>query len=206
MPEYIVRSAYRGVWSATSQDVVNVFHHLVAQLSSPFDPTAAADAIDARLTPLYKAVWPVGSIIHDLTVTDVTRGELAPKSHVKSIELAGTRAVTDTKLNPGLCNVMRLKTGIAKRYARGHAFLPPILATTQLATDGTTGGQTYSTAAIAFATQFKGGWTAGGTDYAPVVFSRTKWLTPAEDYFFALQDAVADTKVHWLRSRSGLAQ
>jgi hypothetical protein len=203
MPAYQFRAAFRSSDNNQLQDEVNVLHFEVAKLTSPFDAADAANEIDTRLGTEYRAMMVDFATWHDLTVTNVTPGEASPTVHVKTKEVAGTRAGSDGKLDAGLCAVISLNTGIAKRYARGRIFAPPAFVSSAVAEKGTwSTSNAYWTALQAFATKMTSAWTAGDDTFVPIVFSTRRVAQAATPYSFQVTGARVSPDQHFLRSRS----
>lgn len=132
-----------------------------------------------------------------------------PESGLAVVDLGGTAAFSQN-LPLELCGVMRVATGIAKRYARGHWFLPPLSdeSNTAATVIDTTGS--YWTAMGALKTELghwnRSGSAWGGTGWPDAswgigVYSRTRHNLSAPTWFFHANAYSFTNKAHFLRSR-----
>ena len=173
MPSYHVRIAFESHNSSSNALIVNVLHAEVDTLTSPPNWTSVAGDINSWLSATYGGLLSVNDHFDQIVVTDENYPGSTHGQGVVSENRAGGRPVTDTLLNPGLCMVASWTTAVAKRYGRGHSFLPPIYSSNSLQSGGNVSGTSaYWNAAIAFTNAYKAGFTAGSTSYVPEVFSR----------------------------------
>lgn len=203
MPEYVVRASYRSTLNPTGQAIVNTFHIVDAQLTSGDDITDVTNDIDTWLTTAYKNVLTDSCTLHDLTVQYEEAPSHPVAQHVKSLEVAGTRAQADAKESPALCQVLALKTTVPKRYARGRSFMPPGLVAASVAEGGTWAtANAYWTTVTSFVTALMAGHSGTNNTYAPCVFSKSQ-LAKGETPFYFLVTAVGRRNhQYFLRSRS----
>lgn len=183
--------------------MVNGIHFEVAKLSSPFDPSDAADEVSTKLTTAYKAMLGTGDTLHDLTVTQVGVAPADVVQHVKTLEVAGTRTLVNNALEDAVCAVISLKTGTPKRFARGRLFAPPCLDSDKLNNGGVfLISGSYLINVKAFAALLTAAWTAGDDTFAPIVWSELQYQRAATAVF-PISAYACDGRQHWLRSRMG---
>lgn len=137
------------------------------------------------------------------TSTDV------PESGAATIDAAGTAAFSQN-LPLELCGLMNIHTGIAKRYARGHWFLPPLSDESNTASTVIDVSGSYWSKMGDLKTELghwnKGGsaWSTGGWDdpsWGLGVYSRRRHNLGAATWFFHAKSYTFNTKAHFLRSR-----
>jgi hypothetical protein len=140
---------------------------------------------------------------NSVVVTDENYPGSTHGQGVSTPNLTGTRTTTDTKLDPAMCAVISWKTGVAKRYARGHTFAPPILDSSATSTGGLIlNTSAYYLAVQAFRSKFAAGNVAGSSSYVPEIFSKHEVLVGAPKFSFKIVSSSVSGKQHWLRSRS----
>lgn len=202
MPEYTCRASFRTRDTSTGTLAVNVLHFSAAQLSSPAGPQTWADDLYTWLGTTYRNMLPTSYTWDNITTNTVEEPGADPGEGIHLVNLAGSRAPTDTKLNPGLGILVSFKTGTPKRYARGRMHPPPALSSTELqAGNYWLSANPYQTAVQAFLTALLAGHTIGDTTYFPTVFSRTELSRGAAKWRFPILTASIAPHPHFLRSR-----
>jgi hypothetical protein len=182
---------------------VNVLHVEVDTLTSPPNWQTIADDIQTWLGATYGGMIPTNYTWNQLVVTDENYPGSTHGQGVHVTTQQGGRPFGDNKVDPAMCAVGTFKTAVAKRYARGHIFFPPVLDSAQLGGSYTfaTAG-TYWTGINAFLNAFEAGHTAGSTSYVPEVFSPTEVREAKTPFSFPIVGASITNKQHFLRSRS----
>lgn len=203
MPAYHARIALRAHHTSSGNLIVNVVHAEVDTLSSPPNWSSIATDVDAWLGLAWQRILAAGETFDDITVTDENYPGSTHGQGVVAKGLAGLRTTGNTDLSPALCQTIQWRTAVAKRYGRGHTFLPPGRDTADvLGTSGTwlsTGN--YHQRADEFRVAFLGGHTAGSTSYVPEIFSRTKVLNGETPFAFPITSAAISPVQRFLRSR-----
>jgi len=202
MPEYWARGAFRSTEATTGALVVNSLHFGVAVLTDPPNWTSVAADIGSWLGPWYLDILSSNHILHDLTVTDEDYEGSTHGQGLFSWEQPGNRVLADHRLDPALCATVSWKTAVAKRYARGHSFMPPAGSETTTAEGGIWNvAGPYITAIASFAQHYNDGHTVSSTDYAPIVYSRTRQKLGLTPFHFPIISHRVNVKQSYLRSR-----
>lgn len=203
MPAYHARIALEAHNKATNALIICVLHVEVDTLASPPNWGSIATDVDAWLSQHWQNMLSTADRYDQCVVTDEnypgsTHGQGV---HVSGVD--GTRTLTDTSLRPAVCGVVSWKTAVAKRYARGHNFLPPAYSSqSSAANGGWQGANAYYTSMIDFCSTFAGGHTAGSTSYVPEVFSKHLVTTGVTPFSNKITGFNVDGYQHWLRSRN----
>ena len=203
MPAYYGRCAFRATHQTTGLLVVNVFHLEVAVLTDPPNWSDIARDVHTWLGQAWRNILADSFTFQEVTVTDENYPGSTHGQGVAVDGLPGTRTAANSSLDGAMCGLISFKTAVAKRYGRGHLFMAPAWDSTQ-ATNGhvwNTGGTYYSTM-TAFKDSLMAGHTAGSTDYAPIIFSRTLEKRGETPFVFPITGATVNLTQHWLRSRS----
>lgn len=203
MPAYHARIALEAHDAGTGALVVNVLHAEVDTLTSPPNWNSIAADVGTWLAQEWFNLLSQHKIFDQIVVTDENYPGSTHGQGVHTAGSSGARIVPDQELDAALCEVVSLKTAVAKRYARGHVFLPPAETVTALGGIGLwSQTNAYWLAAQAFAAKFLAGFTAGSTSYTPEVFSRHLVATGVTPFTNKVTSAPLSAKQHWLRSRS----
>lgn len=203
MPAHHVRIALEASNIATNALIICVLHAEVDTLTDPPNWATVAVDVDAWLSQVWLNVLSVADRYNQVVVTD----ENYPGStHGQGVHVSGspgTRTLSDTSLDPALCQVLSWKTAVAKRYARGHNFMPPAYSSATSTTGGTwNGANAYFGACGAFGNKYLAGSVAGSTSYIPEVFSKHLVATGVTPFANKVTGFQNGSHQHWLRSRS----
>lgn len=214
----LYRCAFR--YHEGGREMVNTFH-LGVQLEDLVtwgftgapSPEEVADEVSSHLTTKFRAILTTGAVLHDLTVMD-EQDPLDPgaarEGHVKSLELAGTRAESNRDQPLEMCGVATLRTGKIGRSFRGRMFLPPVVSESAVTTTTFTTAGDYWLACIAFLNDFIpsfGGGSVWSTLFidswhaSPVVYSRTRRARGEDQWANVVDSFRLNRAPHWLRSR-----
>jgi hypothetical protein len=124
------------------------------------------------------------------------------------LDLAGTRTAGDGNAPREACACVSLKTNSGQRSYRGHLLLPPSCNTSSLAGESFATGEAYYQACEAFRDQLLTGagntptWTGSAlSSYRLSIYSRTLHAA-GQPSITGVVAVVANTRVHWLRSRA----
>lgn len=203
MPAYHGRVAFEASNASDGTLITNVFHLEVDTLSSPPDWNSIANDIGVWLGTLYTNMLSNNCRLDQIVVTDENYPGSTHGQGVSVSGVTGARNVADHKVSAGTCALVSFKTAVAKRYARGHAFLPPAYEAAALGAEGTWGtGDQYWVSCENFVNSFKAGHAAGSTSYTPEIFSRHMVQTGQTPFSFAIRSATLAAKQHFLRSRT----
>lgn len=203
MPAFHARIALEAHDNLTGALIVNVLHVEVDTLTSPPNWGSIAADVHTWLGTPWNNILTTNETFDQVVVTDENYPGSTHGQGVSTVATQGARTLNDNHIDPAMCLVVSWKTAVAKRYARGHNFLPP-------ATDGSaiTGGgiflstSPYYVACNGFTLTFAGGHTAGSTSYVPEVFSRHQVALAATPFTFPITARSLPVKQRWLRSRS----
>lgn len=202
MPAYHARISLEASNSTTNALIVNVLHAEVDTLTSPPDWQSIAADVDVWLGQSWLNLLSQTDTFHQITVTDENYPGSTFGQGVKPVELPGARFASDYKLDLAICALASWKTNTAKRYARGHTFLPPTYDSTDLTTYGHwANASNYFNAVHTFMNVYQGGHTAGSTSYIPEIFSKTRERQGFTPFSFRVTGSAMSPIAHYLRSR-----
>lgn len=196
---------------ASGQDVSNTFH--IANQGSGVPDLATlqdlANDIDTYFTTTYRAILGTGDTL--LAIRTYQQDDDNPpgpyQEYVLNKNLAGTATKSGSAPDMAV-GLIKLQTSVAKRYARGHMFAPGLFTNTDFSNgDLINGSGAYHTALAALASKYETGctvtpsWTGSTlSDWSLAIYSKVQDKVPG-NIVTICSNAVADTKVHWLRSR-----
>ena len=202
MPAHYARAAFEGSNPGTGILIANVFHIEVDALTSPVDWDSVATDVYTWLGTLWTNCMTTSDTLHRIVVTDEDYPGSSLGQGVHSVEQSGARTTTDMKVNSSVCALASWKTNTAKRYARGHTFMPPawdsaaVQPTNQLVPTNQ-----YFISVGNFASAYQAGHSAGSTSYVPIVYSRTRVKRGETPFTFPIVAHQVSTLQHVLRSR-----
>jgi hypothetical protein len=183
--------------------VDNVLHVEADVLADPPNWDNVATDMQDWFGQEWLNMLPVGYVLEEIVVTDENYTGSTFGQGVASINLPGVRATSDVLLDPALCAVASWKTNTAKRYARGHTFLPPAISHSELGGTATWSNiGAYWQACLAFSAKYAVAHNAGSTTYVPIVYSHTRAKLGLTPFTFPIRGHSLSEKQHWLRSRS----
>lgn len=198
-----MRAAFRSSHETLGNLVVTVLHFEVATLTDPPNMNSVATDLSTHFGTLYRAILTGSFRLHDIVVTTEDYPGETPRQGSASIEGLGTRAPSDLNLDFAICAVTTFRTATPKRYARGRMFNPPCVDGAQLDPGGIFKvAGAYKVACNAFAAAYLATWSAGSTDYGPIVFSKHQVAVSSPDIAFPVTSATVGARQHWLRSRT----
>lgn len=162
--------------------------------------------LDDRLTAHY-----LGVLHNSCHLESVTLTEVLPPSDPTGIPEAAQIAKGDagvlsaggSKVPEALCTIMGLKTGVARRWARGYMALPSPVSETYL-DDGGALSATYKANAAALAAVLTDVLELGAinpTNVLPIVYSRTQAILGSEQPWAQVTSAGLRLKPSWRKSR-----
>jgi hypothetical protein len=198
----------------TGQQCANTVHLSDPGASVAPDPTELADLADdlnAYFATTYRGVlrtvdtW---DAIKVAQVPDPTISGDAYADYLLPLNLAGTRTAVDGACPREACACLSLKTNSGQRSYRGHLLLPSAGDIATLDGEVFKGGQAYITNVTAFANKLIDGcgaspvWTGSSlSQYTLSIYSRVKQMAAMPSVTGCIT-VVANTRVHWLRSRA----
>lgn len=196
---------------ADGQASSNTFHVHKSGAGIPDLPTMLALATDIKawFDTTYRAMMTTADTWQSIKVSQVIfpTGSGPYGEQLLVVNEAGT--VSSSKSCPeSVCGLISLKTNVAKKYARGHLFLPPAWDKADLGAPRVWGtGAVYKTNGIALAAKFAAGcgptptWTGtqlSGWTLAIYSKQQDKVAGPAVT---DCAGAIFSNTVRWLRSR-----
>lgn len=194
--------------SVTPAGVVQI-NHLHFQTASTIGGTEppASDILarlDTEFRALYRAALAEEDTLRSLSLREEVRAPDVPAPGADvSVNLAGTLVTSTNDLPDGLCLIISKKTGIPLRAARGYLALPSPRTSSYL-TSSREWGSLYLTAANALAAKLDDSYDIGALPAVtlnPVVYSRTRHQSGADDYTFKITAGITRLTPHWRRSR-----
>ncbi len=167
-----------------------------------------ADAVDTALTTAFRALMYTGEILTDIHVRSLPAGGAIPEQYSKTKNLAGTRTASNSSEPRGLVPVISLNTTAAIRSGRGWMFLPNIIDSSVISSGLLQTSGAYWTAIATFGDALLGlsGDNAGPGTVQVAVYSATRRSRGFSPFIFDVTSYTRRQKVHWLRSRSNLAE
>lgn len=202
MPAYHARASFEAQNTASTALIIATFHFEVDTLTSPPNWGSIASDISTWLAAPWRAILSTADTFNQIVVTDENYPGSTHGQGVASVASAGLRTLSDTSFSPGICGMLSYKTATAKRYARGHTFMPPAYSSAAgSAGGGWAGANTYTSAIVTFLQTLAPGHTAGSTSYIPEVFSRTRAAAGLTPFAFPFTAVFNSPKQHFLRSR-----
>jgi hypothetical protein len=203
VPAYYARVAFRGHLTATGALIVNTVHVECDILASPPNWTSVANDMDTWLGQKWLNILTTADTFDDITVTDENYPGSTHGQGIKSKAIVGTRVPLDEKLDAAVCDLASFKTAVAKRYGRGHCFMPPAYGSNTIAsTSGWNQADPYRGMINTWDVAYAGGFVAGSSSYIPIIFSRHKVELGESPFTFPVTATAISAKQHWLRSRS----
>lgn len=202
MPAYHARVSLEAHHNASGALIINVLHAEVDTLTSPPNWNSIATDVGAWLQTPWLNLLTQNCTFDQIVVTDENYPGTTSGQGVHVVGLGGNRTFADDALDRAQCGLLSFKTAVAKRYARGHMFLPPIFESGAISNEGTlTNASAYKTTATTFFQAIGAGHTSGSTSYTPEVFSRTRVARGETPFSFTMTGIFLDTHQHYLRSR-----
>jgi hypothetical protein len=182
--------------------IVNVLHVECDTLTSPPNWSSIATDMSAWLTSGWNNILSTTCTFDRILVVEENYPGSTHGGSEHTLGVGGSRTAGDGKLDLAACGLASWTTATRKRYARGHAFLPPIMDSTALASNGTINPTSpYAVAANAFINAYTAGHTSGSTSYTPEIFSRTQVAKADPVFSFPILRGVLDAPMAYLRSR-----
>jgi hypothetical protein len=202
MPIRYARIAFEAHHTATGRLITNVMHAEVDAVANTPNWQTIANEIATWLSNDYLAVLTTHDTYDQIVVSEETYPASAFGQGVFVAGAPGSRTAADENLSPAICLLASYKTQTAKRYARGHTFMPPALSSSTLGSSGTfLNSSTYWTTSTTFMNAYLAGHGGSEAAYTPIVFSRTRVLQNQTVFTYPIVAGQLRTAQHFLRSR-----
>jgi hypothetical protein len=203
----IWRMSWKGHYDA-GPSIVSSLHFVTqpAALLSDASADAVLDVLNTALTGAYLDMLPTAYVLDIAEVSEIlspTDLTTVPDGAVITPDDPGTLAFADEKLPFGLTMIVSIRTGVARRWARGYMAVPSPLNSGYLDDGGQWQGEFLSVCS-AFADLLDDDYETGFGDsnsIIPVIYSRTRHVDPDLTPWAQVQGAVARTTPSWRRSR-----